>query len=208
MPMTHHHPAFSPQFTGIDAQVLSQQTRYRGFMQVEVLQLQHRLFASGHFGPIISREIVRRRQAAGVFVYDPLLHKFLLIEQFRAGALKSSSPWQLEIIAGLVDEGETPLSCVQREALEEANCQILDAQLIHQYHTSTGASDEQFYFYAASADLSRAGGIYGLASESEDIRVHVFDYTDLDSLLSQGHIRNAQLLIAMQWFQLFLAQHN
>lgn len=201
------NPDFKPQFSNLDAKVVDRKNNYQGFNQVEVLQLQHRLFASGEYGPTITREIVRRRRAAGVFVYDPRLEKFLLIEQFRAGALTAAdTPWQLEIIAGLIDDDEDPILCVQREAKEEANCHIDNVRLIHHYYTSTGASDEFFSFYAATADLSQASGIHGLASENEDIRVHVFNYSDMQALQQQGHLRNAQLLIAMQWFQLFLAQ--
>lgn len=201
------NPDFSTEFTHLDVKIIDRKNSYQGFNRVEVLQLQHRLFASREYGPNITREIVCRRRAVGVFVYDPNLEKFLLIEQFRAGALSAAdTPWQLEIIAGLIDDGEDPQCCIQREALEEANCQIDNLRLIHEYYTSTGASDEMFAFYAATADLSQASGIYGLASEGEDIRVHVFDYRDIDALLQQGHIRNAQLLVAIQWFQLFLAQ--
>ncbi|OEY94494.1 hypothetical protein BJI46_03400 [Acinetobacter qingfengensis] len=200
---------FKLQFKQEDVEIIRTQTRYKGFVQVEVLNLKHRLFASKQFGPEISREIVRRRQAAGVFVYDPYLEKFLLIEQFRAGALNAGdTPWQLEIIAGLIDEGEDGIQCVTREALEEANCQLQNVHFIQRYHTSTGASNEIFYFYAATADLSQAGGIHGEASEGEDIRVHLFRYTDIDALLQHDLIRNAELLVAIQWFQLFLAKNK
>ena len=106
--MTNIFP-YIPQFDHGDVEVLDRQQCYRGFVHVEKLQIRHRLFANQDFGGVIHRELVRRREAAGVLVHDPALKKFLLIEQFRAGALNATqSPWQLEIIAGLIDDGWCP----------------------------------------------------------------------------------------------------
>lgn len=203
----YKNSVYQPQFTHDDIEILEQKWLYRGFVQVELSLIRHRLFTNQEFSPVLKREIVHRREAAGVFVHDPQLKKFLLIEQFRLGAIHSKdTPWQLEIIAGLVDEGEDAVSCLKREALEEAGCVLQDLQFVHQYYPSTGASDELFSLYAATADLSQSGGIFGEESEGEDIKVHLFDYQDIDDLLSNGYVRNAALIIALQWFQLYLHQ--
>lgn len=200
---------YQPEFQCHDVEILTQKTQYQGFVQVESLTLRHRLFADHDFGTVIAREIVRRREAAGVFVYDPILRKFLLIEQFRVGAMNSGdTPWQLEVIAGLIDEGEDALTCVQREALEEAGCTIQNVRLVQTFHTSTGASDERFHLYVATADLSQSGGIHGEVSEGEDIKVHVFNYDDIQPLFERGDLRNSPVIIAMQWFALHLAQQD
>ncbi len=203
----HDDLTYKPQFTTQDVEILQTQSIYRGFVQVESVTVRHRLFASRQFGTAVKREIVRRREAAGVFVYDPNLKKFLLIEQFRAGAMNSpDTPWQLEIIAGLIDAGEDAATCLKREALEEAGCTIDQPQFLYRYYPSTGASDEIFHFYAATADLSQSGGIHGAEDEGEDIQVHLFDYADINTLLKSGYIRNAPLIIALQWFQLHLTR--
>lgn len=194
--------SYQPQFDHGDVEVLDRQQCYRGFVHVEKLQIRHRLFANQDFGSVIHRELVRRREAAGVFVHDPALKKFLLIEQFRAGALNATqSPWQLEIIAGLIDDGEDAETCLKREALEEANCQIENLKQLYRYHPSTGASDEIYNLYVATADLSQAGGVHGQVDEGEDIKVHVFDYAQLDGLMQSPYLSNASLIIALQWFQ-------
>ena len=206
--MTNIFP-YRPQFDHGDVEVLDRQQCYRGFVHVEKLQIRHRLFANQDFGGVIHRELVRRREAAGVLVHDPALKKFLLIEQFRAGALNATqSPWQLEIIAGLIDDGEDAKSCLKREALEEANCQINNLELCYRYHPSTGASDEIYNLYVATADLSQAGGVHGQVDEGEDIKVHVFDYAQLDGLMQSPYLSNASLIIALQWFQHHLYQQQ
>lgn len=203
----YKNSVYQPQFTHDDIEILEQKWLYRGFVQVELSLLRHRLFKDQKFGPVLKREMVHRREAVGVFVHDPQLKKFLLIEQFRLGAISAKdTPWQLEIIAGLVDDGEDATSCLKREALEEAGCALKDVQFLHQYYPSTGASDELFSLYTATADLSQSGGVFGEESEGEDIKVHIFDYQDLDDLLNSGYVRNAALIIALQWFQLYLHQ--
>ncbi|TXJ06384.1 MAG: NUDIX domain-containing protein [Acinetobacter sp.] len=200
---------YRPQFSMQDVDILQTEPRYRGFVQVDIVTLRHRLFASGQWNTPFQREIVRRRAAAGVLVHDPKLQKFLLIEQFRAATLNlTDTPWQLEIIAGLIDDGEDAPSCLKREALEEAGCSIDTPRFIYQYHPSGGASDEIFHFYVATADLSQCGGIHGESSEHEDIKVHIFEYADIATLLAQGIVRNAPVIIALQWLQFFLLQQK
>lgn len=196
---------YQPDFNHQDVEILTTVSRYQGFVQVEAVQLRHRLFAMGQWSTVFEREIVRRRAAAGVLVHDPKQKKFLLIEQFRAATLYTyNTPWQLEIIAGLIEDGEDATTCLKREALEEAGCQLSTLQFIHQYHPSGGASDEVFDFYVATTDLSQCGGVYGENTEHEDIKVHLFDYNDIAYLLQKGFIRNAPAIIALQWLQLFL----
>ena len=85
-----------------DVNVVERRTAYKAFTQVDVLRLTHRLF-SGGTSPVIQRELVIKPQAIGVLIYDPILDAVLLIEQFRVGALPEVNPWQLEIVAGLVE---------------------------------------------------------------------------------------------------------
>lgn len=196
---------YQPQFTHADVEIIEQKWLYQGFVQVESCLLRHRLFKDQTFSPILKREMVHRREAVGAFVYDPILEKFLLIEQFRFGAFNAqTSPWQLEIIAGLIDDGEDAETCIRREALEEAGCVLKDVEFLYRYHPSTGACDEIFSLFAATADLSQCGGVFGQENEGEDIKVHLFDYKDIDNLMQSGHIGNAALVIALQWFLLHL----
>ena len=197
---------YKPQFKHDDVEILERSWIYRGFVQLESVTLRHRLFKDQSFGPELKREMTHRREAAGVFVHDPKLKKFLLIEQFRLGAFNSPvSPWQLEIIAGLIDEGEDAETCLRRESLEEAGCTLQDIKFLYRYFPSTGACDEIFSMYVATADLSQAGGVFGAKDEGEDIKVHIFDYADVTPLMQSGHVSNAALVIALQWLQQFLS---
>lgn len=192
------------QFNLNDVEILEIQTRYSNFVKVEKITLRHRLFTTQDWSKPIQRELVKRREAAGVLIYDLNLKKILLIEQFRVGALNHpQTAWQLEIIAGLIDGSETAEQCLIREAKEEANCDIFDLKPIFQFYPSSGASDEIFHLYFAQADLSQArtGEIFGQVDEGENIKTHLVDFAEVDALFGTLQCSNAPLLLALQQFR-------
>lgn len=194
-------------FSANDVQVLSRNTVYSGFAKVEQLTIQHRLFEDRQFSQPIQRELVKRPEAAGVLLYDSKKQLFALIEQFRIGAIDDkNSAWQLEVVAGLVDEGETAAQTVVREAMEESGIQIDNPQLIFSFYPSAGACNELFHLYAADTELSHTNQIFGVMDEAENIRLHVLKFEQLQSLLTQAsYLCNSPVIIALQWLSMHLA---
>ena len=195
-------------FSVDDVEILSSENTYQGFFQIRTLTLKHRLFEGGWSQPII-RELFERNDAVGVLLFDPVLNSVALVEQFRVGVLGSDiaqrqqkTPWLLELVAGLIDKDETPESVAVRESIEEAGSIVEQLEPICNYYSSPGGSNEFFYLFAGKADLSKVGGVHGLESEGEDIRVHVLTVEALWQLLARGELNNAHTLIAAQWLQL------
>lgn len=185
-----------------DVQIEQDRLAHDGFMKVREYKLRHRRF-DGDWGPLLSRELVQRRSAVGVLLFDPQRDEVALVEQFRVGALRDDNPWLLELVAGLLDvEGESPQEVARREALEEANCTVGALEPIAEYFCSPGASNEYLYLYCGCSDLTGAGGVFGLAEEGEDIRVTAMPTARAFELLDAGHIRNAMTLIALQWLRI------
>ena len=191
-------------YSASDVTIESREFLFRGFIQVEKVNLTHRLFHRSEYSPIIQRELVHRPEAAGVLLYNNQQQRFALIEQFRVGALNDSeSAWQLEIIAGVLDGNESPETCIRRESLEESGCEINELQHLFSFYPSAGACSEFFHLYAAEVELPKMGGIFGMPDEGENIQLHLFDYSELDTLLKNGRLRNAPVIMALQW----LVQH-
>ena len=193
----------SPDLTRDDVDIQEEEKLYNGFFKLARFTLRHRLFKGG-WSRVFTRELFQRRNAVGVLLYDPALDVVALVEQFRMGCYgdKSPTPWLLEIVAGVVDDGETPDAVAIREAQEEANCAITALEPIAEYFSSPGGTDEYFYVFCGRSDLSNAGGVFGLPDENEDIRVQVLSAAELFALLQRGEIRNGLTLIATQWLQL------
>ena len=185
-----------------DVQIQQREILFRGFLQVEKVSLQHRLFQQENYSKTIQRELIHRPEAAGVLVYNDAMQQFALIEQFRVGALDDmDSPWQLEIIAGVLDDNENPEECLYREALEEAGCNLFDLKALFSFYPSAGACSELFHLYVAQAELPPTGSIFGIADEGENILLHIFDYADIQHLLTTGRLKNAPVIMALQWLQ-------
>ena len=191
-------------YSASDVTIESREFLFRGFIQVEKVSFRHRLFNQPDYSPVIQRELIHRPEAAGVLLYNDQQQRFALIEQFRVGALNDSeSAWQLEVIAGVLDGDEAPEDCIRRESLEESGCEVQHLQHLFSFYPSAGACSEFFHLYAAEVELPKMGGIFGMPDEGENIQLHLFDYSEVGSLLRNGRLRNAPVIMALQW----LAQH-
>ncbi len=183
-------------------EILDHGTPYRRFLRMEVYRLRHQLFAGG-WSAELNRECLERGRVVAVLPYDPVRDAVVLIEQFRVGALKTPvGPWLLEIVAGEIGAGETPVEVAEREAEEEAGCKIEALEPICEYLVSPGSSSEWVYLYIGRIDSAGIGGIHGLDHEHEDIRVEVVSRTDALDRLAQGRIVASPAIIALQWLAL------
>ena len=183
-------------------ELLDKSERYSGFFRINGYRLRHRLFAGGWSG-VIEREVFERGHAVGVLPYDPVADSVVLIEQFRIGALVAGmSPWLIEVVAGIIEEGEVPEEVARRETQEEAGLEIQALMPMCRYLVSPGGSSESVRLYCGRVDSRGAGGIHGLAEEHEDIRVDRLPYGDAMRLLEEGRVTNSVSLIALQWLAL------
>lgn len=189
----------SPTLTPADVEMIERRCLYQGFFRLEEMHLRHRLFEGGWSGEVV-REVHCRHDAVGVLLYDVERDALVLIEQFRAGAIDDTvSPWKLEIVAGLVEAGESAAEVARREALEEAGCEVGELIELHTYYPSPGACDERVTLFCGLIDSNGLGGVHGLDEEHEDIRVHVTPFARVRELVAAGRLDNAMCLIAWYW---------
>ncbi|GHE20481.1 NUDIX domain-containing protein [Halomonas urumqiensis] len=194
-------PAFAAlaPFTAADVEMRERRCLHQGFFRLDALHLRHRLFEGGWSEPMV-REVHHRHDAVGVLLYDVERDAVVLVEQFRAGALADPvSPWKLEVVAGLVEDGESPADVARRESLEEAGCTVGELIELHTYYPSPGACDERVTLFCGLLDSAGLGGVHGLDEEHEDIRVHVLPFIEAWELLQAGRLDNAMCLIAFHW---------
>ncbi|MDP2573814.1 ADP-ribose diphosphatase [Vibrio penaeicida] len=189
------------QFTPQDVKIISRKSLYRGFFSMVKYTFQHKLFAGGWSNPV-EREMFERGHAAAMLPYDPIEDKVVLIEQIRVGALEHNSPWQLEIVAGVIDTDESSEEVVRREAVEEAGVEIGEIETITSYYPSSGGCSEKLDVFIGQVAASSAKGIHGLDYEDEDIKVHVMSRQEAYQLVRDGIIENGASIIALQWLEL------
>lgn len=186
-------------------EVIEKTSCYQGFFTMSKLTIRHKLF-SGGWGNTIVRELFERPEAAAVLLYDPKLDVVVLTEQFRVGALGEVSPWLFELVAGIIETGETPLEVALRETQEESGAIIEHLTPICQYLVSPGGTNEKLHVFMAQLDSSHVDGIHGLACEGEDIRVKKVSSAEAFEAVKNGNINNAATIIALQWLELNISQ--
>jgi ADP-ribose pyrophosphatase len=190
-----------PVFTSKDVKILEQQRVYQGHFQLDRLKLQYRLFKGGWSKPV-SREIFERGEAVAVLLFDSQRDQLVLIEQFRAGIVrKTNNPWIIEVVAGVIEGEEGFEQVAKRETQEETGLTLHRLFPISHHWVSPGGSTERIRLFCAQVDSSQAQGIHGLASEGEDIRLHIVSIKEAYNWVNEGKIDNATTLIALLWLQ-------
>ena len=189
-------------FAKNDVEIIARETLYSGFFSMDLYRFRHRLF-NGEMSGEIKREIFERGHAAVLLPFDPVRDEVVLIEQIRIAAYDvSESPWLLEMVAGMIEEGESVEDVARREALEEAGLVVGRTKPVLSYLASPGGTSERLSIMVGEVDATTAEGIHGLADENEDIRVHVVSREQAYQWVEEGKIDNAASVIALQWLQL------
>lgn len=193
--------SFKSLFQPEDVQIKNKETVYNGFFKVLKYTFKHRLF-NGGWSENVTREMFERGHAAALLPYDPIQDQVVLIEQIRIGALEHTSPWQLEIIAGINDKNESLEQVVRREAKEEAGVVVGKVEHISHYYPSSGGCSETLDVFVGQVDASSASGVHGMDDEDEDIQVHVMSRKQAYKLVCSGKIENGATIIALLWLEL------
>ena len=191
-------PATAPSHP--DVEIAHTQTVSARHLRIDTFGFRHRLF-SGEWSAERNYDVLRRGKAVAIVLYDPDLDRVVLVEQFRLPALiADSSPWQLEVAAGLIDTDETPREVAIREAREETGLALIgEPVLIQRYLSSTGNSDEAVVLFCGRVDSTVAAGVHGLPEEHEDIRVVVKTLAEVEALLDAGALESGHTLIGLYW---------
>lgn len=183
---------------------------FKGYFEINKYLFSYRQF-NGEMGKTVEREIFERGHAVAILPYDPITDKIILIEQFRPGTYigmqdtnwldKKSNPWMYEIVAGIIDDGETIEDVARRETKEETNLEVTNLSYIQPFFVSPGAVSEFIHLFIAQIDSYKAGGVFGLDYEAENIKTHIFTCAQAWDMLDKGKITNATALIALQWLR-------
>lgn len=182
-----------------DVDIIARETVYDGYMQLYEYRLRHRLFDGGWSGEV-TRELLSRGNAVCVLPYDPVRDEVVLVEQFRIGAYAADlPPWQCEIVAGIIEAGEREEDVARREMREECGIDAGELQFICRVLNSSGMLSETAAIYCAIADTGSAGGVHGVAEESEDIRAFALPFRDAFEMIAAGTFQHSQGIIALQW---------
>jgi ADP-ribose pyrophosphatase len=184
--------------------IAKEQTVYDGFLKVVKAQVEFESFNDQ--GTIsASRECLERGDSVAILLHDTDVDCFVFTRQYRYPSARRDQPWMLELVAGSIDDDESPQECARRETLEESGYRITDLQKITTYFPSPGGCSEQIHlFYApvTSDQKSQPGG--GNPQEKEDIQIVNIQVDDARQKLKEGYFNNSISIICLQWYFLNL----
>ncbi len=181
--------------------ILKKQRLLSGFFDVDVATVQFEKFEGGFSAPV-KRYNLLRGEAVAALIYLQDVKRLVLIRQFRyADYVHRGQGWIEEIVAGVIDEGESPIECVKRETIEETGYEIEDFRHIASVYSTPGITTERIHIYlglANSSDLKHSGG--GLDVEHEDIQILEWAVDEARQKLMRGELEDAKTILALQYF--------
>ena len=170
---------------------------YRGFFKLDGYDVEHESFEGGTIE--MHREHLERGDAIAMLLYDPDGDEVLLIEQFRIGpAVRGDEPWLIEVVAGMIDEGEDAEAAACREAVEEAGYEPYKVEHLGRYYSTPGGSSERIDLYLGLVDRSKpVGSGGGMEHEHEDIRPFWISRDEAMRWLASGKINSGAPMLAL-----------
>ena len=188
-----------------DVESLGIDRPYTRYFAMEEHRLRHRTFDGG-WSPEIMRAVITSGDAVTIIPYDADRDEVLLIEQFRAPlfARGDACPWAIEAIAGRIDKELSAEAAARREAKEEAGLVLGEMEVASAYYATPGFAAEHLTSFVAQADLSGAGGLYGVVGEDEDIRAFTVSFDEAMQGVETGEINIGPCVLSLLW----LARHR
>ena len=155
--------------------------------------------ADGRWQENQRRESYDIGDAAVVLPYDRPRDRVLLIRQFRWPVFEwGCKELLIEAIAGKLD-GDDPVTCIHREAMEEAGITITNPRLLSFCFLSPGAVKERTSLFLGDYDstATRAKG-GGQEDEGEDIEVLETTLDKALAMITRGEIIDLKTIALLQ----------
>lgn len=182
--------------TSHKVEVLSREHLHKGFCSVDRLTVRYSQ-PDGSAAKQIQREVVERGDAVGVVVFHRERREFLLVRQLRVPIIRHDEPWVTEIVAGMIDEGETPEESAKREIEEEIGYHVENLIPLTEMYSSPGGLSEKLWLYFTEVSDTLRTGEGGGVDEEEDLELVALPLQGAYQALDRGELRDAKTQVAM-----------
>lgn len=140
------------------------------------------------------REVVSHREASAVVAVNDK-NEILMVTQYRYPIHQDL----IELPAGLIDEGETPLEAARRELREETGHAAAKWRLLTTAFSSPGCHDEVIHIFAAE-DLTCVSDL--CLDGDEILTFSPVPYDDILQKVKSGEIKDGKTIIGVLLYEL------
>lgn len=180
--------------------IINRKIVFDKFFKIEEVKLQHEKF-SGEMTEIITRLNFERGDSVAAIVYNEDTNKVILVNQFKFPCYDKIGGWITEVVAGIIDEGESAKQAIKREIIEEIGYSAISVEKIASFFVSPGGTSERiFLFYATVNQNTKIDDGGGLDSENEDIKIVEYSPEEILNMIKQDEINDAKTIIACNFF--------
>jgi len=177
--------------------ILKETITYDGYLKIKEADLEY---------PNKEKSInskIEKFNAVSALVWNEDNETFLFTKQFRYPIMSDLDTTSiLEIVAGNIEQNESPEESIKREILEEIGYDCKNIDFIQFVYSSPGYSSEKIYLYIGTVkniDKIEKGG--GLAYENEFIEIEEIKIEKVYEMLETHQIIDAKTLICLQYFK-------
>lgn len=158
-------------------------------------------------GSVKKELFLKKDDAVSVTIVDIHTEKVLFVRQFRSPVSCHSArgeyfnPYNLEPVAGHIEEGHTPEQTAIKEVEEETTLSISDLTFIGKGFTSPGISTEVHYHYVAKFDSSKVdmkdllNKVHGI--DDEEISIELIPLDKAMEMVQTGEICSSHALVGL-----------
>ncbi|MCS7233835.1 MAG: NUDIX hydrolase [Synergistetes bacterium] len=146
-----------------------------------------------------TREIIEHNEA---IVVVPVLDdkKIVMVKQYRYAVGEEL----LELPAGTLEKGETPIECAKRELLEETGYRAQKVEELTSFYSSPGFCTEKIYLFLATGLEKKEQKL----DSDERIKVEIHSVEDLKEKIKTGNLRDAKSVAGILYYILFCSNER
>jgi len=159
---------------------------------------------SSHKGKVVIEEVFDGGNSVGALVYNTETKKYLFVEKYRHAGAEGVL---VEIVAGTMEEGETPQDTIKREVIEELGYKVDKLVHINDFYVSPGANTEicALFYAEVSEKLSEGGGVDDeniKVVEVEDLGLNgnlFFEFPEEGDVIPPYKLIDGKSIMAVNW---------
>jgi len=131
-------------------EITNKELVYDGFSKIEKLTV-------SEGDKEYDREVFKCGNSVSAIVKDTVKNKYIFVEQYRP----ATDGLMVEVVSGMIDEGEKPEQAIKREIMEETGYKVDYINHIADFYLTPGKSDEicSLFYVEVSEQVHEGGGI-------------------------------------------------